>query len=159
MNTGEVRAFMEWVIADRTARLMDQEAVAIGDAATRVRARISSLIDGPPGSAHHFSTLRAGPDADPLGWLWLSERRRKGARIATIEELVVFDDFRGRGLGASAVDSAIETVLGMGITVLEASIPVGNAAALAIARSCEFSEVDRTTTEVHLQLTIPESGR
>ena len=159
MTKSEIRAFMEWVIADRTARLMDSDALAIDEAADRVRIRVSSLIDGPPGTSHRFFTLKAGAEADSLGWLWMSESRRSGARIGTIEELVVFEDFRGRGLGVSAVDSAILTMLDDGITTLEGSIPTGHSRAIAVAESCGFIEVRRTNTEITMRLDIPASGR
>jgi GNAT superfamily N-acetyltransferase len=158
MDPAERRAFVEWVVADRTARLMDTAGLPIGEAAQMVRARISEMIDT-PGTFHHFSNIAAGMSRDTHGWLWMIERRRDGSRFVVIEEVVIFDDFRGRGLAASAVDSAILETEIKGIRVVEASIPADHEIALRIAGTCGFVETGRTESEVTVRLDIVPGPR
>ena len=159
MTRAEIRAFLEWAIAERAGRLVDADAMPYAQATQVVRSRIAALLDSPAGTSHLFFTLRAGMDPESRGWLWLTERRRRGTRFAVIEDLVVFEDFRGRGLAASAIESAILHVETTGIRTIEASIPVHNATAIRIAESCGFVELDRDTSEIHVRLDIAPSGR
>ncbi len=159
LDAGGRRAFVEWVMADRTARAMEASGVTFAEASPRVRSRMSEMIDAPPGTSHHFYALTAGMDRDTRGWLWMIERRRDGGRVMAIEELVIFEDFRGRGLAAAAVDGAILHTESMGITRVEASVPISNAAALRIAETCGFVEAGRTEFEVSLSLDILHGPR
>lgn len=154
LKAGERRAFIEWIVADRTARAMDAEGRSLVDASQRVRSRVSELIDAPPGTSHHFFALTAGMDRETRGWMWMIDRRRDGARIMRIEEIVVFEDFRGVGLAAAAVDAAILHTESVGITTIEASVPIANSTARRIAESCGFVEIERSESEVSVQLDV-----
>jgi len=154
MTTAEIRAFVEWVIAERTSREMVRTAVPLAGASDRVRSRVAALIDGPPGTSHGFFTLIAGSDPDPQGWLWLRERRRDGRRIAVIEELVVFEAFRGRGLAVSAVDAAIVHAEDTGIETIEAVVSHDNGAAVRIAAACRFVEIARSGGDITFRLDV-----
>ena len=159
LDVGGRRAFIEWTMADRTARAMEAEGLPFADASQRVRSRISEMIDAPPGTSHHFFALTAGMDRDTRGWLWMIERRRDGRRVMVIEELVIFEDFRGLGLAAAAVDGAILQTESMGIPTIEAAIPVDNAVALRIAEACGFTETHRTEEEVSMRLDVTPEPR
>lgn len=154
MSGAELRAFIEWVIADRTARLIEREGLPHTEAADSVRARIIEILDGAPGTSQSFFTLRAGTDPDPRGWLWMSERRQDGSRFAVIEDLVVFEAFRGRGLAPSAVDAAVEAADLLDIPTVEARIPVEHTVARRLAASCGFVEVMTSSTEVVVRRTL-----
>ena len=71
-----------------------------------------------------------------------------------IEEVVVFEEFRDVGLAAAAVDAAILQTESIGITTIEASIPIGNSAARRIAESCGFVETGRSDSEVSVRLSV-----
>ncbi len=154
MDVAERRSFVEWVMADRTTRLMDREDLPHAEATARVRARISEMLNAPAGTSHHFFTITAGMRREPHGWLWMIERRRDGSRIMTLEEVVVFEDFRGAGLAASAVESALVHTEFLGITTVETRIPIDHAAALRIAEGSGFVETSRTDVEVLLRCDI-----
>jgi GNAT superfamily N-acetyltransferase len=155
LDIGGRRAFVEWVMADRTARTMERTGVAFAEASQRVRARIGEMIDAPPGTSHHFYALTAGTDREARGWLWMIERRRDGTRVMAIEELVVFEEFRGYGLAAAAVDDAILQTEMMGIPTIEASIPIDHPLARRIAEACGFTEIDRTASEISMRFDVP----
>jgi GNAT superfamily N-acetyltransferase len=159
MDAADRRAFIEWVIADRTARLMEEEELPLAEASQRVRARIGLTIDAPPGTSHHFARITMGVRSDTVGWMWMIERRRDGYRYMVIEEVVIFDEFRGRGLAPSAVDSAILETEFKGIKVVEASIPLDHLVALRIAEGCGFVEVGRTDSEILMRLDIVPGPR
>lgn len=153
------RAFIEWVMADRTARAMDATGATFAEASQRVRSRIGEMIDAPPGTSHLFFALTAGMDRDTRGWLWMIERRPGGERVMVIEELVVFEDFRGFGLAAAAIDGAILQTEIMGIPTIEAVVPIDNVAALRVAEACGFTEIGRTESEISMRLDVPLGER
>jgi GNAT superfamily N-acetyltransferase len=159
MQEGEIRGFVEWIIAERTRRLVAADAMPPEVAAEAVREEIVEALVASPGTSHYFLTITVGTDSDPRGWMWMSESRREGTRIMRIDELVVFSAFRGRGLGGSALDAALEVARTAGVSVIEATAPMEHRGAQQLLLDSGFVEVASVATGVTYRCdALPESG-
>jgi N-acetylglutamate synthase-like GNAT family acetyltransferase len=130
----------------RPARRGDAEAIAallgeLGYPGAADQATVHWVISHP-----EIEVLVAGdPQDKPVGLITLSHRPqlRTGGRLATIEELIVTEAWRRRGVGRELLKRAVERAQSLSVKQLELVTHLGRTSyAKAFYEACGFAETD-----------------
>lgn len=149
MTGSSTTSFLEMTAVDRAARLeeiwseYEQALLESGESPESARANIErnrrDLLgdDGNLREGHHFFALREGNDL--VGQLWIS-LTPPGAREAYIYDVVVLEQFRGRGWGREIMRRAESWARAAGAAHIGLNVFGNNTTARRLYQSLGYAE-------------------
>jgi ribosomal protein S18 acetylase RimI-like enzyme len=109
-----------------------------GMAADKARAQAVAEIDGHRPAGHSVFVIEV--DAEPVGHLWLSERRGDYEPTLSVYDVDIDEPYRGRGYGRAAMLFAEEEARRRGLTRIALHVGARNDVARNLYRSLGFEE-------------------
>ena len=106
--------------------------------ADQARAKAVADIDGHRPAGHSVFVIEA--DGEPVGHLWLVERRDAYEPTLVVYDIDVDEPFRGRGYGKAAMVFAEEEARRRGLTRIALHVGARNDVARNLYRSLGFEE-------------------
>ena len=133
----EEEAFVAWL-----PRLRDEYAQDLvrdyGMSAEKARAQAIAEIDGHRSAEHSVFVIEV--EREPVGHLWLVERRDAYEPTLVVYDIDVDEPFRGRGYGRAAMVFAEEEARRRGLTRIALHVGARNDGARNLYRSLGFEE-------------------
>jgi ribosomal protein S18 acetylase RimI-like enzyme len=80
-------------------------------------------------------------DGEPVGHLWIGERRLQQRRVLWIWDVYVDEAHRGRGLGRAAMQLVEEEARRRGLQKIELNVFGGNTVARSLYRTLGYEEI------------------
>ena len=108
--------------------------------ADKARAQAVAEIDGHRSAGHSVFVIEV--DGEPVGHLWLVERRDAYAPTLSVYDIDVDEPYRGRGYGKAAMVFAEEQARRRGLTRIALHVGARNDVARNLYRSLGFREND-----------------
>lgn len=109
-----------------------------GMSADKARARAVAEIDGYRSTEHSVFVIEV--ESEPVGHLWLVERRDAHEPTLVVYDIDVDEPFRGRGYGKAAMVLAEEEARRRGLTRIALHVGARNDRARNLYRSLGFEE-------------------
>ena len=109
-----------------------------GISTDKARAKAVAEIDGHRPAGHSVFVIEV--DGEPVGHLWLVERRDLGEPTLRVYDVDVDEPYRGRGYGKAAMVFAEEEARRRGLTRIALHVGVRNDVARNLYRSLGFEE-------------------
>jgi ribosomal protein S18 acetylase RimI-like enzyme len=109
-----------------------------GISTDQARAKAVAEIDGHRPAGHSVFVIEV--DSEPVGHLWLVERRDLGEPTLRVYDIDVDEPHRGRGYGKAAMAFAEEEARRRGLTRIALHVGVRNDVARNLYRSLGFEE-------------------
>ena len=106
----------------------------------QARAKAAADIDGHRPAGHSVFVIEV--DGEPVGHLWLVERRDAYEPTLIVYDIDVDEPYRGRGYGKGAMIFAEEETRRRGLTRMALRVGVRNEVARNLYRSLGFEEND-----------------
>jgi ribosomal protein S18 acetylase RimI-like enzyme len=106
--------------------------------AEKARAQAVAEIDGQRPAGHSVFVIES--DGEPVGHLWLSERRGDYEPTLNVYDLDIDEPYRGRGYGRAAMLFAEEEARRRGLTRISLHVGARNDVARNLYRSLGFEE-------------------
>ncbi len=108
-TAAEFDAYATWAVANLAGDLMESAALDLAGAKLEAERRIAGLLPSREVTPrHHVCTVRAGLADEAAGWVWFAAGERDGESVCVLHDLVVFEPFRGHGIGAATIDEVEE---------------------------------------------------
>ena len=109
-----------------------------GMSADKAKARSAAEIDGHRSAAHSVFVIEV--EREPVGHLWLVERRDDHEPTLVVYDIDVDESHRGRGYGKAAMVFAEDEARRRGLTRIALHVGARNDAARNLYRSLGFEE-------------------